>query len=87
MIRIIKEFLQWKKMTKANERAAKQMNYFYLNSKADTILLEKVISEINKNEDLTALFRTSDGCTLSLRVSPRAQQTSASTMSKFNGEE
>lgn len=85
MLRIIKEFIEYRKQTKANEKAANKQGHFYLNSKTDTILLEKVIREINNNPDLTALFRTADGTTLSLRVSPRTQKEQTSLMSKFNG--
>lgn len=81
------EYSDWKKMKDANENAARKEGYFFLNSKADTVLLEKVISEINANEDLTALFRTSDGATLSLRVHKQPQtDLSRSIMEKFNYE-
>lgn len=86
MIKIIKEFLEWRKMTRANQRLAAKEGNFYLNSKTDTILLEKVIREINKNEDLTALFRTSDGTTLSLRVHKQPEQR-RSSIYRFSGEE
>lgn len=86
MIKMIKEFLEWRKMTRANKKLAAKEGNFYLNSKTDTILLEKVIREINKNEDLTALFRTSDGTTLSLRVHKQPEQR-RSPLYRFSGEE
>lgn len=79
------EYADWKKAKEANREAAAKEGYFFLNSKADTVLLEKVISEINNNEDLTALFRTSDGATLSLRVHKQPiNELSKSVMEKFN---
>lgn len=83
-MRIIKEFLQWRKMERANRAAAAKAGHFYLTSKTDTILLEKVIREINANPDLTALFRTSDGTTLSLRVHPHEEVRHHTTLSRFN---
>lgn len=87
MIKAIKEFLQWRKMERANREAAAKVGHFYLSSRTDTILLEKVIREINDNPDLTALFRTSDGTTLSLRVHPHEEVRHNTSLSRFNGEE
>lgn len=67
-----------------NKETANKEGLFYLSSKTDTQLLEKVISEINKNEDLTALFRTADGATLSLRVHPQPKMSTVSSLSKFD---
>lgn len=86
MIKIIKEFLEWRKMTRANKKLAAKEGHFYLNSRTDTILLEKVLREINSNPDLTALFRTADGTVLSLRVHPQPEQRRPSIY-RFNGEE
>lgn len=68
-----KEYQEWKSMTTANRDTAAKQGYWYLNSKADVNLLEEVIQRINENEDLTALFRTADGATLSLRVHKQPQ--------------
>lgn len=80
------EYFEWKSQYEANKKTANQQGYFFLNSKADTVLLEKVLSEINNNEDLTALFRTADGATLSLRVHPHQDIVRKSLM-QFCGEE
>lgn len=78
------EYFEWKSQYEANKKTAGKQGYFFLNSKADTILLEKVISEINNNEDLTALFRTADGTTLSLRVHPQPRMNTG--IKPFTGE-
>lgn len=83
----IDEYLDWKHMKDANQEAAAKQGYFFLSSKADTQLLEKVISEINNNEDLTALFKTADGATLSLRVHKQPQINQNLAMRKFNSDE
>lgn len=77
-------YQEYKTQRMANEDAANRQGYFFLNSKADTALLGQVISEINKNEDLTALFKTADGATLSLRVHKQPESISKSLMDKFN---
>lgn len=75
-----KDYLEWRKMRDANAEAATKQGHFFLNSKADVNLLEQVISEINRNEDLCALFTTSDGATLSLRVHKQPNNNNTSFM-------
>lgn len=76
------EYYEWKSMAIANKEKAGKVGHFYLNSKTDTLLLEQIISEINKDPDLCALLTTSDGTTLSLRVHP---QPIKSTIKQFDG--
>lgn len=76
----------FKKMSDANKDAAIKQGHWYLNSKADVQLLEQVIQKINENEDLCALFTTSDGATLSLRVHKQPERKS-SFMNNFDGDE
>lgn len=71
------EYKIWKEQLIANRETAAKQGYFFLNNKADTTLLERVIQEINVNEDLTALFKTADGATLSLRVHPQPTTTAS----------
>lgn len=78
------EYLSWKDQSESNRKTAANQGYFYLNSKCDNILLERVLHEINKNEDLTALFRTSDGATLSLRVCP-VPKSAKTFINKYEG--
>lgn len=80
------KFYEWKTMSIANEKSAAKQGHWYLNSKTDTQLLEQIISEINKNEDLCALLTTSDGTTLSLRVHSQPKETNRTYMN-FSGEE
>lgn len=81
------EYFDWKSQMLANKDSANKQGHFFLSSKTDTLLLEKVISEINKEEDLCALFTTADGTTLSLRVSPHPTPAARQYMNKFNGDE
>lgn len=78
------EYKTWKEQLIANRETAAKQGYFFLNNKADTTLLERVIQEINVNEDLTALFKTADGATLSLRVHPQPTITKST---KWDSEE
>lgn len=88
MFKAIKEFLEWKKMSEANRKVAAKKGNWYLNSKTDIQLLEQVIAEINVNPDLAALFTTSDGTQLSLRVMPHPEPRQLSASTRFNiGEE
>lgn len=79
-------YFDWKSMALANEESAAKQGHWYLNSRTDTQLLEQIISEINKNEDLCALLTTSDGTTLSLRVHPQPNNYKKTYMA-FNGDE
>lgn len=82
------DYLEWKTQHNANEELAAKQGYWYLNSKADVTLLEQVIQKINENEDLTALFKTADGATLSLRVHSQPSQDRKSTnFNRFSEEE
>lgn len=88
MFKVIKEFIEWRRMSEANRKAAAKKGNFYLNSKTDIQLLQQVISEINNNSDLAALFTTADGTTLSLRVMPHPEPRQMSASTRFNmGEE
>lgn len=75
----------FKRMSDANKDAALKQGHWYLNSKADVQLLEQVIQKINENEDLCALFTTSDGATLSLRVHKQPER--KSSFMNFDGDE
>lgn len=69
----------------ANKDTAGASMQFQLISKADVLLLEKVIQECNKNEDLAAMLRTSDGQVLTLRTYPvEINNKIKSAMAKFN---
>ena len=70
-----KEFLEWKKMRDANEKAAATLGHFYI-AADDTAILERLIQEVNKDPDLAVLMTTAQGTTLSLRTHPQP---------KFNG--
>lgn len=88
MFKAIKEFLEWKKMSEANRKAAAKQGILFINKLTDIQLLEQVIAEINQNPDLAALFTTSDGCQLSLRVMPHPEPRQLSASTRFNiGEE
>lgn len=54
----------------ANKDVADNSQQFQLISKADTVLLEKIIQTVNKDPTLAVLLRTSDGATLTLRSYP-----------------
>jgi uncharacterized protein YukE len=83
------EYYDWKSMALANEKSAAQQGHWYLNSKTDAALLEQIISEINKNEDLCALLTTSDGTTVSLRVHPQPKSlgNKSTNYNKFSEDE
>ena len=82
-----KDFLEWKKMRDANEKAAATLGHFYI-SADDTAMLEKLIQEVNKDPDLAVLMTTAQGTTLSLRSHPQPQQSVKITnYNKFNEEE
>ena len=84
----IDDYKEWKRMSDANRENAAKQGHWYLNSKTDVLLLEQVISEINKNEDLCALLTTADGTTLSLRVHSQPNKQNKSTnYSKYSEEE
>lgn len=69
----------------ANKNVADKSAQFQLISKADTILLEKIIQECNNNEDLAAMLRTSDGTVLTLRTYPaELNHKIASVMNRFS---
>lgn len=54
----------------ANKDVAGKSMQFQLVSKADILLLEKVIQAVNEDPTLAVLLRTSDGSTLTLRSYP-----------------
>ena len=83
-----KDFLEWKKMRDANEKAAATLGHFYI-SADDTAMLEKLIQEVNKDPDLAVLMTTAQGTTLSLRSHPQPKQRSLSVTNynKFTEEE
>ncbi len=83
-----KDFLEWKKMRDANEKAAATLGHFYITAD-DTAMLEKLIQEVNKDPDLAVLMTTAQGTTLSLRSHPQPKQKSLSitNYSKFTEEE
>jgi hypothetical protein len=62
------DFFEWKSTNLRKYEDAKNNKMFYLTSETDTHLLEDVISRLNENPGLCALFKTSDGTTLSLQV-------------------
>lgn len=59
----------WHQYT-ANKDVANNSQQFQLISKADTVLLEKIIQTVNKDPTLAVLLRTADGSTLTLRSYP-----------------
>ena len=76
------DFLEWKKMRDANERAAATMGHFYITAD-DTAMLEKLIKEVNKDPDLAVLMTTANGTTLTLRTHPQPKFRGG--VSQFNG--
>lgn len=66
------EYLEWRKMSDANEKAAATMGHFYITAD-DTALLEKLIQEVNRDKDLAVLLTTAQGTTLTLRSHPQPQ--------------
>lgn len=64
------DFLEWKKMRDANEKAAAQQGHWYISAN-DAALIEKCIQEINKDPDLAVLLTSAEGTTLSLRSHPQ----------------
>lgn len=63
------DYLEWRKMRDANRNAAAQMGHFYI-SADDIAMLERLIQECNKNENLAVLLTTAQGTTMSLRTYP-----------------
>lgn len=76
-------FSEWKAKSEANKDTAAKEGYFYLTSEADTILLEKLIQEVNKDPDLAVMLRTADGATLTLRSYPVLNNKISSAMNMF----
>lgn len=66
------DFLEWKKMRDANEKAAATLGHFYITAD-DSALLERLIQEVNKDPDLAVLLTTAQGTTLTLRSHPQPQ--------------
>jgi len=64
------EYIEWRKMRDANEKAAAKMGHFYVSAE-DTALLERLIQEVNKDPDLAVLLTTAQGTTLTLRSYPK----------------
>lgn len=83
-----KEYLEWKKMRDSNEKAAATLGHFYITAE-DSALLERLIQEVNKDEDLAVLLTTAQGTTLTLRSHPQPKQKSLSVTNynKFTEEE
>lgn len=81
------DFLEWKKMSSANEEAAAKMGHFYITAN-DTALLERLIQECNKDKDLAVLLTTAQGSTLTLRSHPQPQvKDNLINYSKFSEDE
>ena len=76
------DFLEWKKMRDANEKAAATQGHWYISAK-DAALIEKCIQEINKDPDLAALLTSAEGTTLTLRSHPQPKFSGG--VSQFNG--
>lgn len=76
------DFLEWKKMRDANEKAAATQGHWYISAK-DAALIEKCIQEINKDPDLAVLLTSAEGTTLSLRSHPQPRFNG--NVIKFNG--
>ena len=82
-----KDFLEWKKMRDANEKAAATLGHFYITAD-DTAMLEKLIQEVNKDPDLAVLMTTAQGTTLSLRSHPQPQKSiKVTNYNKFTEDE
>ena len=77
-----KEYLEWKRMRDANEKAAATMGHFYI-SADDTAMLERLIQEVNKDPDLAILMTTAQGTTLTLRSHPQPKFNG--NVARFNG--
>jgi len=78
------DYLEWKKMRDANRETAATMGHFYITAD-DTALLEKLIQECNKDENLAVLLTTAQGTTLSLRSYPvKLENKIKSAMNRFN---
>lgn len=77
-------FAEWKAKQEANADLAAKEGYFYLTSEADTILLERLIQEVNKDPDLAVMIRTSDGATLTLRSYPVVNNKITTAMNMFS---
>ena len=82
------DYLEWKKMRDSNEKAAATLGHFYITAE-DSALLERLIQEVNKDEDLAVLLTTAQGTTLTLRSHPQPKQKSLSVTNynKFTEEE
>lgn len=70
------EFIEWRKMRDANEKAAATLGHFYITAD-DSSLLERLIQEVNKDPDLAVLLTTAQGTTLTLRSHPQPKITSS----------
>lgn len=66
------DYLEWRKMRDANEKAAATLGHFYITAD-DSALLERLIQEVNKDPDLAILLTTAQGTTLTLRSHPQPQ--------------
>lgn len=69
------DYFEWKKMRDANEEAAAKMGHFYITAE-DSALLERLIQECNKDQDLAVLLTTAQGTTLTLRSHPQPKAAS-----------
>lgn len=78
------DYLEWKKMRDANEKAAATLGHFYITAD-DSALLERLIQEVNKDSDLAVLLTTAQGTTLTLRSYPKALNNKIeSAMNRFS---
>ena len=83
------DYLEWRKMRDANEKAAATQGHFYINAD-DIAMLEKFIQEVNKDPDLAVLMTTPQGTTLSLRAHKQPNNNNKSFLSligKYEDEE
>lgn len=70
------DYLEWRKMSDANEKTAATLGHFYVTAD-DSALLERLIQEVNKDPDLAVLLTTAQGTTLTLRSHPQPKLTSS----------
>ena len=76
------DYLEWRKMRDANEKAAATQGHWYISTK-DAALIEKCIQEINKDPDLAVLLTSAEGTTLTLRSHPQPKFNG--NVARFNG--
>ena len=68
MIKLIKDFIKWRKEMKARKRIDQGDNTYLINAFSDISVIEKAIKACNADPFLEITFRTLDGITLNIKT-------------------